>query len=183
MKQSLSREKIALTVSLLAVLAVLALAGLYVLQKHNWAQTRMADLEPRYARLLGLQTQQAELAQTAAAAQALLAQQSYPAAQDASQAGNDAQQRIRSIATAAGLEIVSSQVLASKPEKDFDRIPLAVRAEGPLLALQTALVALSGQSPRLVVDGLNVQTIGAVKADVPQRLAIQFSFFVLREHP
>ena len=85
--------------------------------------------------------------------------------------------------TRAGLDIVSSQVLAPKSEKTFDRIPLSVRAEGQLLALQSALVGLSSQSPAILIEGLNVQTVGAVRADKPQRLGVQFSLSVLREQP
>ena len=52
-----------------------------------------------------------------------------------------------------------------------------------MLALQTALVGLSSQSPAILIDGFTVQTIGAVRADVPQRLGIQFNLSVLRERP
>lgn len=183
MKRILNREKVALAVTLLLLVLPLALAGMYMVQKHRWAQDRLAELEPRYARLLGMEASQGELEKTAAQARALLTQYAYPASQDVSQAGNDAQQRIRNIFSAAGLEIVSSQVLAPKPEKTFDRIPLSVRAEGQLLALQSALVGLSSQSPAILIEGFNVQTIGAVRADRPQRLGVQFNLSVLREHP
>ena len=183
MKRILNREKIALAITLLVVVLPLMLAGMYVFQKHRWAQDRMAELEPRYARLLGIEANQAELLKTAAQARTLLTQYAYPPSQDVSQAGNDAQQRIRNIFSAAGLDIVSSQVLAPKAEKAFDRIPLSVRAEGQLLALQSALVGLSSQSPAILIEGLNVQTVGAVRADKPQRLGVQFSLSVLREQP
>ena len=183
MKRIFNREKIALAITLLLLVLPLALAGAYMVQKHRWAQDRLAELEPRYARLLGMEAAQGELEKTATQARALLDQYAYPASQDVSRAGNDAQQRIRNIFSAAGLDIVSSQVLAPKAEKSFDRIPLAVRAEGQLLALQSALVGLSSQSPAILIEGFNVQTVGAVKADKPQRLGVQFNLSVLREHP
>lgn len=183
MKRFLTREKAALCITLLVLLLPLILAGLYVAQKHRWAQDRLAELEPRYARRLGMEVHRDELEKAMTQARSLLTQYAYPASQDVSQAGNDAQQRIRNIFSAAGLEIVSSQVLAPKSEKTFDRIPLSVRTEGQLLALQSALVGLSSQSPAILIEGFNVQTIGAVKADKPQRLGVQFSLSVLREHP
>ena len=183
MKRLLSRENAAIVIALIVLMLPLLLASWYVLQKHRWAQDRMAELEPRYARLLGMETHREELEKTATQAKALLTQYAYPASQDVSQAGNDAQQRIRSTLTAAGLEIVSSQVLAPKTEKDFDRIPLSVRAEGQLLGLQTALVGLTSQAPVILVDGYNVQTSGAVRAETPQRLGVQFNLSVLRERP
>ena len=64
-------------------------------------------------------------------------------------------------------------------------VPGRSGAAGPTrrLALQTALVGLTGQSPAILVDGVAVQTIGAVKADKPQRLGVQFNLSVLREQP
>ena len=110
----------------------------------------------------------------------MLTQYAYPGSMEVTQAGNDAQQRVRGIFTQAGLDLVSSQVLPPKLEKQFDRIPLTVRLEGGLVALQSALVVLSGQSPAILVDGFSVQTVGVVKVDMPQRLAIQFDLSVLR---
>ena len=176
-------EKAALAISVLILVLPLALAGWYVVQKHRWAQDRLRELEPRYARMLGMEVHTEDLEKARSEARGLLAQYTYPASRDVSQAGNDAQQRIRNTFSAAGLEIVSSQVLPAKSEKSFDRIPLSVRAEGELLGIQTALVGLSGQSPVILVDGFNIQTIGAVKADKPQRLGVQFNLSVLREQP
>lgn len=176
-------EKAALAISVLILVLPLALAGWYVVQKHRWAQDRLRELEPRYARMLGMEVHTEDLEKARSEARGLLAQYTYPASRDVSQAGNDAQQRIRNTFSAAGLEIVSSQVLPAKSEKSFDRIPLSVRAEGELLGIQTALVGLSGQSPAILVDGFNIQTIGAVKADKPQRLGVQFNLSVLREQP
>ena len=183
MKQFVIREKAALAVSLLVLVLPLALAGWYVFQKHRWAQDRLQELEPRYARMLGMEAHTEDLEKARNEARNLLTRYTYPASRDVSQAGNDAQQRVRNIFSAAGLEIVSSQVMPAKTEKSFDRIPLAVRTEGELLALQTALVGLTGQSPAILVDGVAVQTIGAVKADKPQRLGVQFNLSVLREQP
>lgn len=183
MKRTLSPETLLMVLIALVVVLPLALGGWYVFQKHQWAQSRLAELEPRYARLQGLQESAQDLAKANAQARALLSQYVYAADQDASQVGNSAQQRIRDIFTAAGLQIVSSQVLASKAEKGVDKIPLSVRTEGELLALQSALAVLSSQTPAIIVNGLNVQTQGSVKADTPQRLASQFDLFVLRARP
>ena len=183
MKHFMIHEKAALAISVLILVLPLALAGWYVVQKHRWAQDRLRELEPRYARMLGMEVHTEDLEKARSEARGLLAQYTYPASRDVSQAGNDAQQRIRNTFSAAGLEIVSSQVLPAKSEKSFDRIPLSVRAEGELLGIQTALVGLSGQSPVILVDGFNIQTIGAVKADKPQRLGVQFNLSVLREQP
>lgn len=163
--------------------AVLGSFAYFVVQKHAWAVDRLDTLGPRYARLAGLQTQQVQLEAAEQHLRALLTKLTYVAAQDVSQAGNDAQQRIRTLLSQAGLEVVSSQVLAPKVDRQFDRIPLVVRTEGDLLGLQSALMVLTNQSPAILMDGLAVQVVGPAKADVPQRLSAQLSLSVLRIRP
>ena len=46
MKRILNREKVALAVTLLLLVLPLALAGMYMVQKHRWAQDRLAELDP-----------------------------------------------------------------------------------------------------------------------------------------
>lgn len=180
MKRFLSRQRTVMALIVLALALPFAAGAAYLFNKHHWGEGLLAEVEPRYARLLGLEASQAELNQAINESTAVLARYVYPASQDVSQAGNDAQQRIRDIATRAGLSIVSSQVLPPKAEGQFDRVPLTVRLEGELPALQSALVVLAGQSPAIIFESFSVQTIGAVKAEVPQRLGIQFNLFVLR---
>lgn len=188
MKQYLRRE----IVIFLCTLGVLSLplmgAGLYFYQKHEWAQHRMEELEPRYARLLGLEANQENLAQARERAKLLLAQYIHPSDQDANQTGNAAQQRIRSILTSAGMSVASSQVLEpkepkeAKDDKGFERIPLSVRAEGEMVALQAALAGLAEQTPAILIETLLVQGQGAPIRGV-QRLGVQFGFILLRERP
>ena len=168
----------------LAVLAMgIAMGGTFVFDNYRTAQNRAAELEPRYARLQGMRANRQELDETDTKATALLARFAYPSTLEVTQAGNDAQQRLRTIFAGAGLEVASSQVLPAKTEKEFDRIPLSVRVDGELLGLQSALVVLSSQTPAVMVEALTVQAIGAVRADKPQRLSSQFSFYVLRVRP
>ena len=168
----------------LVVLLPLALLGGYTGQKHQWAEQRLAELEPRHARLMGLEAQKADINAALLQASALRAQYVYPAGQDAAQTGNAAQQRVRDIFNGAGLQIISSQVLPAKLEKGFDRIPMLVRAEGDMLALQSTLAVLNSQSPILLIDDLDIQLQGNLSnADgkAAPRLGASFSFSVLRE--
>ena len=70
-------------------------------------------------------------------------------------------------------------MLAVKPGKQFDRIPITVRVEGDYLVFQTALAAMPSLAPTLFVEGFNVQSIAGPKPDVP-RLVVQLDLFVLR---
>jgi len=169
----------ALTV--LVLLLPLAGAGIFVWIHHQRIENHLADLEPRYARLAGLLERQSDLKALAVQANDQLARLTYPAAQDVTQAGNDAQQRIRSLFTESKLDIISIQVLASpKEDAKFDRIPINLRVEGDLAGIQNALSSLARQTPMVMVDSLSLQTIGAVRPASIQRLGGQFNLSVLR---
>lgn len=183
MKLNIRRE----TATVLIMLALLALplmtAGVYFYQKHHWAESRLDELEPRHARLLGLEASSESLAKAQAQGQSLIAQYIYPQEQDTNQTGNTVQQRIRSILVAAGLDIASSQVLPAKEEKGFERIPLSVRAEGEMVALQAALTGLATENPAILIDTLLVQGYGAPNKNGVQRLSVQLNLIVLRRRP
>ncbi len=184
MKGAFRAERIPLILPTMLLFMVLFAVGFYYLKgKHDWATDRLQDVDQRHARLAGLESSRAELDKAESTARSSLAVGVYPASQDVSQAGNDAQRRVRDTFTKAGLQVMSSQVLAAKIDRAFDRIPMAVRLEGELVALQGALTVIPELSPAVIIDGVTVQTIGAVKADAPQRLAIQFSLSVLRARP
>lgn len=177
-------------IALLQGLTVLALllpvtgAGVYIWTKHQLAQTLLTDIEPRYARLAGLVERQADLQALSTQTHEQLTRLTYPANQDVTQAGNDAQQRIRSLFADSKLDIISIQVLAlPKEDIKFDRIPINLRVEGDLTGIQNALALLSSQTPLVLVDSVSLQTIGAVKPASIQRLGGQFNFSVLRVRP
>ena len=180
------REWAILIATLCLIMLPLLLLGTYVVQKYQRAQADLAAMEPRYARLIGLDRQQALIAQVHKRAAAVRATYVYPVAQDAVQAGNAAQQKVRDLLTKAGLTIVSSQVLPAKEEKGFDRIPLAVRAEGELLAVNTALSVLSEQLPVIFISNVEMssQTPLSVGGNVPKAapmLTLLLRLTVLRE--
>ncbi len=173
-----------LALALAVVLLPVAAGAWYVLHKHAWGQERLAQLEPRYARLLGLEAQRPELQAALQRASALRSQYAYPAAQDEAQTGNQAQQKVRDIFSGAGLQVISSQVLPAKEEKGFDRIPLVVRAEGEILAVQSALAVLGSQQPIIVINELDIQVQGGLanlNLKFAPRLSAQFTLSVMRE--
>lgn len=168
----------------LLVLLPLIGTGLYIAQKHWWAQARLNELEPRYSRLRGLDLQRDEIDDALTQMNKIRSDYVYPANLDAVQTGNAVQQKVRDLLTAAGLTVVSSQVLAAKEEGDFDRIPLSVRAEGNLLAVNSALAVLKDQFPVILLGDVEVQnqgTLQAVNEKLPPRLTLQLAVSVLRE--
>lgn len=176
------QDRLALACVGLVVLLAFVAAISYVASKHAAWSSRIEGIEPRYARLLGLEAAKPKLEAADAAARASLSKYMYSPEQDATQAGNDAQQKIRAIFSQAKLDISSSQVLASKTEGDIERIPLSVRAEGDLPALQTALAGLASQTPAILIDRVTIQGTSFARSDAV-RLGAQFSFSVLRARP
>lgn len=182
MKRWLSKERLVLALTIISVAMPLVAGGIYVYNKRQWAQSRLDELEPRYARFMGLEVGKSELATASEHARSLLEQYVYPQDKDISQAGNDAQQRVRDILSAAGLQVGSSQVVPPKVDATFDRIQLTVRAEGELAALQGALIGLSTLKPAIFVDSMTASVMGTPKAEVSQKLAIQLNLSALRVH-
>lgn len=181
---SLARQRIVLALTIGAVVLAFSLAALSVLQRHREMQARLDELEPRYARLAGLDQQRAEIDAVRTRVREARARYLFPSAQDAAQTGNAVQQRLREIFAAAGLQVVSSQVLPAKEEKGFDRIPLVLTAEGDLMGLQSVLAELQRQSPVIALQDFDVTVqggLGSTKPTVQPRLSMQFNLDVLRE--
>jgi general secretion pathway protein M len=166
--------------SMLLILLPLFIAGAYVWHKHQWANSVIAEIEPRHARLQGLGSLKQELEIALKQTQAALAKHVYPASLDATKAGNDAQQRIRKVFADSQLLIESVQVLAAKDVEGFQRIGVVLRIEGSLPNIHEALVRLGDQNPTILLDSVYIQNLGPMKPSSPQRLMGNFSFSVLR---
>ncbi len=180
MKFPIPKEASVLLLLLASTLALVAFTlGGYVYNKHQWASKRLSDFEPRYARLEGLARSSDALTQASSHAQAMRSWYLHPSDTDSNQTGNEAQQRIRSLFTSAGMNVVSSQVLTIKQEQGLERIPLVVRADADIVSLQAALVGLSEQKPALIVDDLQITAQGTGNSG-PQRLIVQFNLLILR---
>ena len=166
--------------TVLVLFLPLVAVGVFVFSRHQHIEQNLADLEPRYARMLGIAGRQADFEVYTQKAGEQLKRQAYPSSQDVTQAGNDAQQRIRTLFAESKLDISSIQVLTAKEEGQFDRIPIELRVEGDITGLQNALALLAVQSPTVLTEEFTLQTIGAVKPASVQRLSGLFNFSVLR---
>jgi general secretion pathway protein M len=168
-------------VALVLLAVALALLAYLAHQTHQDLSDRLTAVEPRYARQAGLQVAKADMQQQLDQTAALLARYTYPSATDASQAANDAQQRIRAMFTQAGADVLSLQVLPSRSGPQFDTIPLTIRVDGDMSQLQAALLTLKTLAPTVYVDGFSIQT-GAIPTDSSAvKVVGQFELFVLRD--
>jgi len=174
-----------------AILAVLAgmlllplvLVGLWVHAKHQWGQEQLATLEPRYARLLGMQQQEEEIQQALERVAQAKANHIYPGENDTTQTGNAIQQRLRTAMDRAGLSIVSSQVRPNPEEGPYERIDVIMSTEGEWPAIQMALISLREITPTVWLEDVefNLQAgLQNVSPKVAPRLSAQFTFSILR---
>lgn len=181
--------RLSLGVVVLGLALLLAIPLGYLVNKTVWANELIADIEPRYARLLGLQQVAERIERSRAQAEATLRAQVYPVSLDADRAGADLQQRLRALAQQAGLNMLGSQVVTSppppapregSPAEWFERIAITVTLDADLPALQTLLGLLREQSPAIHVESLNLQPARAAGDGSAPRLNVQMALNALR---
>lgn len=165
------------------LLAALAIAASYVWGKHRWAVERLADIEPRYARLAGLRDAGPQIDELERALAGNLTQFAYPAEGDAAQVGNAALQRVRELAAAAQLRVSSSQVLAPRDADGFQRIGLNLTVEGDWSQTLQFLQALARQRPMIHSDRIQLVRRGSPAPEAPQVIAGTLGLYVLKALP
>jgi len=174
------RAVVSVALTLGAVLVLAVAAGQYVVRKHLWAAGRLEEIEPRYARLMGLRDAGGQLEQGLKQARAELPRLGYAAERDAAQVGNDLQQLARRALQAAGLSVTSSQVLPPRGEAGFERIGVSVQAEGSLSGVQLAVAALQAETPRIAFESVLLQSTGRVADDGTPIVSCRLRVNVLR---
>lgn len=167
----------------LVLVLLTAAAVSYVISVREREQNGIESADARLSRLLGYAQAQSALQAASTETLAATAKYAYAASKDASQSGNDAQQRVRTLLGSAGLEVSSIQLLPVRSVGRFDRIPISVRAEGSLLELQAAVAALPMSAPTLFVEAFSLQGVGLAAATSPVRVVAEIEFFVLRARP
>lgn len=169
--------------TLLLILAPFAFGGLYVWQKHEAALEKLAQWEPRHARLQGILAQQADFVTASQQAQSLLNVFVYPAESDGTKVANEAQQRIKTALEQSGLRVESIRVSEGVESGDFLRLKITARLDGNINQLFKALLLLREQQPILMVDAMRFNNEGPLAKASVQRITGQMDFTVLRAKP
>jgi len=147
-------------VAVLLLVPVVLLAGAWAaeLSGRIWRMAEVrADIEPRYARLAGIQARGEDIVAADRAAADWLSRRAYPADTDLGEIGTELQQRLRQLAEAADLKVAGSQILPAREEQGFSVITVAGTLEGETGALGTFLLALAAEEPPILVEKLAVQ--------------------------
>lgn len=134
---------------LILILSVLVMAAWSLRQEGS---QRRAELEPRIARLLGVQQHHEQLKQANEAATTQLAGLIYPATVDATMTGTKMQQDVRKAIEKAGMSVVGSRVRAVKVVTGYDEISLDLTVEGDMAALEKTLLEIPKLRPVVVIE-------------------------------
>lgn len=131
--------------------------AMYVRSKERWADAKLDEIEPRYARLKGLMLAENELRTASSAVQENVEKVVYPASLEVDRASSELQQRVKKLFESAGMTVVTSRILEPKPGKEFDLLSVSFSVNGGLSNLQTALSAIRREAPLLKVDDFVLQ--------------------------
>lgn len=163
----------ALLTALLAVLALLAAAGLTYRTLWNRYDAALSQLEARSERLDGLVNAGPDIATRLDAVRQAVAPWLHPAGENAQ---NDVQQRLRELISASGNTLVSSQVaLEPGGEGKLARVRLTATLTGEWARLVRFMQDLQLRMPPLWVTTASLSREGANTPGAPQtaRLTLQ----------
>ena len=174
-----NRAKVVLvTIGTLILLAALVI-GADLWRRTQWANRTMNEIAPRQARLQGMIEAKAQIETSLKTAQSTLAAIAYPAnAGDANRVATDIQQRVRKLAETAEMRVTSAQVLPAKSAEGFEEITIMINADGAMEHIQNLLLALEQQTPRLLVENLEIRPQRTARR--PQDSAVRTDTVTLR---
>ena len=189
LRLTLRQQQHLLQTLLLLILALPLSLGLWWWWgKHQSWQNSLERQEAIYARLLGMQAQQDDIAQTLQQASRHSALYLYPAQDEQKANANDALQQLRSALDRVGVQVSSSQVKVLPQDEAFNyqRLELLLNLEGKWSDIQLALAALRDIRPLLWIDKvqINLKTrLQSANNQVEQSLGVELviSIYKARE--
>ena len=150
------------TVVLVAL--VIGIAGSLLMARSQSAADQLQAVEPRFARLLGLQGERRRFEQALAQTTEILQEEAYAADLGSGRVGADMQQKLRAASESAGFTVVSSRIETVFTHDGFEEIPLSLRLEGTLQNLESMLQALPALRPALHLRSLSVTAVSRRRA-------------------
>ena len=175
------RAAVSVALSLCLLLLVIGAVMMWSFDMRAAAEQRIAAIEPRYARVLGLHQAADQLQEARALQRAAAERLAYPSSLALSQVGNELQQAVRTVVEVAGMSVSSSQVRPPVAEQGFERVSVSLRLYGTLSGLQAALAALQASQPRLIVERLSIHANNSADPTVSPRLNCRLTVAALRQ--
>lgn len=152
------------------------------------------SIQPRTARLLGIEQSAEDLASAGERADSILGEVAYLSTDSAANAAS-MQQEIRELMTSAGMSIATSQILSAKQYDGYERLRLDITVEGNVDELDAALAELSLARPLVYIASARVKQYrgsGAISyrrhvqsgnPDDPRKLTARLELFSLGSQP
>jgi hypothetical protein len=178
------KARMAVLLSAAVLLAGAAAFASELFGRYRWANEVLESIEPRYARLKGLEAVGDEILRNRALVDAGLARIAHPADSEVGRVGTDLQQRIRRIADDHDVRVSGSQILAPRADNGFMAISVTATMDGETQALGTFVLALASEEPPIIVEKLLVQAPRPTRrGEVNTRVTAQATMSVIRLLP
>lgn len=179
-----ARARMAVLLSAVIMFAVVGFFASELLSRYRWANEVIASIEPRYARLIGLEEVGDAVLTSRVRVDVALARVAYPAEIEIGRIGTDLQQRVRRIADEHDIRVSGSQILPLREEKGFVVVTVNGTMDSEVDALGTFLLALADEQPPIVVEKLLVQAPRpGRRGEVNTRVTVQSTMSVIRLLP
>lgn len=161
MNLRLWRPWISLVSTLLVLVALWVLVAGILTHIRLSDEQKIANIDPRYARLAGLLNASGGIKQALGAQSKALSKIVYPNAQGLDRLGADLQQKLRSKAAGAGARVVGSQVVVPPPgdKVQWGYIEVNLTLNGSLAEIKNALIAISTLRPVVYPEDVQVQPV------------------------
>ena len=145
---------VGITVSAAVLLCLYAIVQFWMMRAAYAGE--IENVQPRTARLLGIEESAAELANAGERADLLLGEVAYLSADSAANAAS-MQLEIRELMTSAGMSIATSQILPAQQYEGYERLRLDITVEGNVNELDAALDELSSARPLVYIASARVK--------------------------
>ncbi|NND66996.1 MAG: hypothetical protein HKN19_05350 [Halioglobus sp.] len=143
------------TIAALLLLCLYAIVQFWLIRADYVAE--IDGIEPRMARLLGIEQSAEALATAGARADSVLGDVAYLDEADSAANAAAMQQEIRELMTEAGMSIATSQILPAQPDDGYARLRLDITVEGNINQLDEALEALAAARPLVFIESARVK--------------------------
>ncbi|MBA4742637.1 MAG: hypothetical protein H2060_08015 [Azoarcus sp.] len=163
------------------MLVLILLFAFELASRYRWASDTLEMIEPRYARLAGVQRAGDAIVKRRQDASEALARFAHAPDTEVPRIGTDLQQRIRRIAEEYDVRVSGSQIMPAREEGALMTISINASMDGEVGAIAELLASLEAEQPPVLVDSLRVQAPRARRrGDIENRVSVQSTLSVLR---
>lgn len=162
-------------------LVLVLLFALELSSRYQWASDALDRIEPRYARLAGVQRAGETILVRRDEAKEALQRFAHAPDTEVPRIGTDLQQRIRRIAEEYDVRVSGSQIMPAREEGALMAISINASMDGEIGAITEVLARLQAEQPPVLVDKLLVQAPRARRrGEIENRVSVQSTLSVLR---